>query len=177
VSRFFDRVFRGVEILMAVFLATMVLLMFLNVILRFIFSTGFVWSEEITRLCFIYLVYFGTVAAYRDNQHLGVDTLIDKVPPLVQKILYTVVQLIIIWVMWLLAQGSWDLAVQNLNNRWVATQFPRALIDGVGVVTGGAIALIALGNLYRLLVQKRSVNELLAIREEAEPGTTPSQID
>lgn len=162
---------------MAVMLAVMVLLMFLNVVLRFGFSTGYVWSEEITRLCFIYLVYLGTVGAFRDNRHLGVDTLLEHVPPVVQKVLYTVVQLIIIWVMWLLVQGSWDLAVQNLNARWVATQYPTAFIFGAGVVTGVAIILIALGNLYRLLVMKLSVAELLAIKDEADIISTRASIE
>jgi TRAP-type transport system small permease protein len=165
-TRFLDFLFRGVEILMAVLLALMVLLMFLNVVLRFAFSTGFVWSEEITRLSFIYLVYLGTVAAFRENRHLGVDTLLEHVPPVVQKVLYAVVQLIIIWVMWLLVQGSWDLAVQSRNDAWVATQYPRSLIMGAGVVTGVAIVLIALGNLYRLLVLKSPVAELLAIKDD-----------
>lgn len=165
-TRFLDFLFRAVEILMAALLAVMVLLMFLNVVLRFAFSTGFVWSEEVTRLSFIYLVYLGTVAAFRDNRHLGVDTLLEHVPPAVQKVLYAVVQLIIIWVMWLLVQGSWDLAVQSRNDQWVATQYPRALIMGAGVVTGGAILLIALGNLYRLLVMKTPVADLLAIKDD-----------
>lgn len=176
-TRFLDFLFRGVEILMAVLLALMVLLMFLNVVLRFAFSTGFVWSEEVTRLSFIYLVYLGTVAAFRDNRHLGVDTLLEHVPPMVQKVLYAVVQLIIIWVMWLLVQGSWDLAVQSRNDAWVATQFPRSLIMGAGVVTGVAIVLIALGNLYRLLVMKSPVAELLAIKDETSAAGTRTAID
>lgn len=176
-TRFLDFLFRGVEILMAVLLALMVLLMFLNVVLRFAFSTGFVWSEEVTRLSFIYLVYLGTVAAFRDNRHLGVDTLLEHVPPMVQKVLYAVVQLIIIWVMWLLVQGSWDLAMQSRNDVWVATQYPRSLIMGAGVVTGVAIVLIALGNLYRLLVMKSPVAELLAVKDETSAVGTRTSID
>jgi TRAP-type transport system small permease protein len=178
VTRFLDRLFRGVEILMAVLLALMVSLMFLNVVLRFVFSTGFVWSEEVTRLAFIYLVYFGTIGAFRDNQHLGMDTLLEKVSPAVQKAFYAVIQLVIIWVMWLLVQGSWDLAVQNLDNRLVATQYPRALVFGAGVVTGVAIQLIAAGNLYRLFVMKRSVGDLLHVRDDAETvGGVSTSID
>ena len=177
-TRFLNTLFRGVEILMAVLLAVMVLLMFLNVILRFVFSTGFVWSEEVTRLSFIYLVYLGTVAAFRDNRHLGVDTLLEHVPPIVQKVLYAVVQLIIIWVMWLLVQGSWDLAVQSRNDQWVATQYPRSLIMGAGVVTGAAIVLIALGNLYRLLIMKSPVADLLAVKDdETSAAGTRASID
>ena len=46
----FDLLFRGVEVLMAFFLAVMIFLVFANVVLRYLFSTGFAWSEEVARL-------------------------------------------------------------------------------------------------------------------------------
>lgn len=162
-SKVLNSLFRGVEILMAAFLAVMILLVFLNVILRFVFSTGFAWSEEITRLCFIYLVYLGTIGAARDNRHLGVETVLERVPPLYQKIIYVFLQLSMIWLMWILTQGSWELARQNLDNRWVATQFPSFLVSGIGVITGVSIIMIGLANLFRLFVLRISVPELVKI--------------
>lgn len=165
-KRTLNTLFRGVEIMMAVFLAAMVLLVFLNVILRYFFETGLAWSEEVARLCFIYLVYLGAVAAFRDNRHLGMNTLLNRVPKHARTVLYATVQIIILWVMVLLTLGSWDLAVQNLDDRWVATQYPKFLIHGIGVVTGTAISLIALANLYRLFVMKLTVGQLLEIPDD-----------
>lgn len=176
-TRFLNGLFRGVEILMAVFLAIMIILVFLNVVLRYLFSTGLVWSEEVARLSFIYLVYLGTVGAFRDNRHLGVETLLERVPETAQKVLYTLVQAIIIWVMWLLAQGSWGLVVQSMGDRWVATQYPRSLVYAIGVVTGAAIMFIALANLYRLLVMKLSVAELIAIQDDSEDEPARNALD
>lgn len=176
-SRSLDKLFRGVEILMAVFLAIMIALFFMNVVLRYLFSTGFAWSEEIARLCFIYLVYLGTIGAYRDNRHLGVETLINRASPGVQKVLYAAIQLIVIWLMALLTIGSWELAVQNLGDRWVATQYPRALVYGIGVVTGVSIILVAAANLYRLLVQKLSVAELMKIRDADADESYATELD
>lgn len=165
-TRALNMLFRGVEILMAAFLAVMVLLVFLNVILRYFFASGLVWSEEVARLCFIYLVYFGAIGAFRDNRHLGVNTILERVPAAAQKVLYVLVQAVIIWVMVLLAHGSWELAAQIGEDRWVATQFPRALVYGIGIITGAAIALVSLGNIFRLLILKTSVEELLSIPQE-----------
>jgi len=164
-TRLLNGLFRGVEILMVLLLGAMIFFVFLNVVLRFLFDTGLAWSEEVARLAFIYLVYLGTIGAYRDNRHLGVETLIERVPAVAAKVLYAVVQLIVIWVMFLLALGSWDLAAQTMNDRWVATQFPRWLVSGIGALTGGAIIVIALVNLYRLVVRKESVEHLMAIVE------------
>jgi TRAP-type C4-dicarboxylate transport system permease small subunit len=166
-KKFLDTLFRGMEILMAFFLAVMIVLVFMNVLLRYLFSTGFAWSEEIARLCFIYLVYLGSIGAMRDNQHLIIDSLLSRIPVLAQKITYFLVQAAIIWVMAILTRGSWQLVLQNLNDRWVATQFPIFLVYGIGLVTGISIIVIALANIYRLIVFGMPVGELLAIRDES----------
>lgn len=163
----FNALFRGIEILIAFFLAVMITLVFANVVLRYCFSTGFAWSEEVARLCFIYLVYLGSIGAMRDNQHLGLDTVLTRVPEHVQKVIYLLVQVAIIWVMVILTQGSWQLVIQNLADRWVATQIPVFLVYGVGLITGIAIIILALTNIYRLAVLKISVNALLSIRDES----------
>lgn len=148
---------------MAFFLAVMIILVFMNVVLRYFFSTGFEWSEEIARLCFIYLVYLGTIGAMRDNQHLIIDSLLTRIPAFYQKIVYFLVQVGIIWIMTVLTMGSWQLVIQNLNDRWVATQFPIFLVYAIGVVTGISIIIIALVNIYRLIVDRLSVIKLLTV--------------
>lgn len=160
--------FRSIEALMAFFLAVMIVLVFTNVVLRYVFSTGFEWSEEIARLCFIYLVYLGAIGAMRENQHLIIDSVLSRIPDIWQKVIYFLVQVGIIWMMVVLIRGSWQLVMQNLGDRWVATQFPIYLVYAVGLVTGVSIIVIALANLYRLIVLKRPVSELLSVRHEPE---------
>ena len=160
--------FRSIEALMAFFLAVMIVLVFTNVVLRYFFSTGFEWSEEIARLCFIYLVYLGAIGAMRENQHLIIDSVLSRIPDIWQKAIYFLVQVGIIWMMVVLIRGSWQLVMQNLGDRWVATQFPIYLVYAVGLVTGVSIIVIALANLYRLVVLKRPVGELLSVRHEPE---------
>lgn len=164
----FNTLFRGIEVLIAFFLAVMIALVFVNVVLRYGFSTGFAWSEEISRLCFIYLVYLGAIGAMRDNQHLIIDSILTRIQPRAQKVVFLLVQAGIIWVMGILSIGSWQLVIQNLGDRWVATQFPVFLIFGVGLVTGVAIILLSLANIYRLVVLKLSVSELISVRHEAD---------
>ena len=100
-----DKLFRGIEILIAIFLGAMIFFTFMNVILRQ-FGIGFPWSEEIARICFIYLIYLGAIIAARENQHLMIDTLICKLPPLGQKVLYVIIQGLISWLMWILTNGA-----------------------------------------------------------------------
>lgn len=168
----FNTLFRGIEVLIAIFLAIMIALVFINVVLRYGFSMGFAWSEEISRLCFIYLVYLGAIGAMRDNQHLIIDSILTRIQPRAQKAVFLLVQAGIIWVMVILSRGSWQLVVQNLGDRWVATQFPVFLIFGVGLVTGVSIILLSLANIYRLVVLQQSVISLISVRHEAESEPT-----
>lgn len=168
----FNTLFRGIEALIALFLAVMIALVFINVVLRYGFSMGFAWSEEISRLCFIYLVYLGAIGAMRDNQHLIIDSILTRIPPRAQKAVFLLVQAGIIWVMVVLSIGSWQLVIQNLGDRWVATQFPVFLVFGVGLVTGVAIIILSLANIYRLVALKQSVIELISVRHEADSDQT-----
>ncbi|MDR2633796.1 MAG: TRAP transporter small permease [Treponema sp.] len=163
-----DTLFKGVEILIAFFLAVMIVLVFMNVAFRYLFSKGFAWSEEIARLCFIYLVYLGSIGAMRDNQHLIIDSILSRVPLIAQRLIYFLVQAGVIWLMVILTRGSWMLMVQNLRDRWVATHFPTFLVYASGLITGIAIGIIALTNIVRLIVMKIPVAELLKIRDSAD---------
>jgi TRAP-type C4-dicarboxylate transport system permease small subunit len=172
VKKILDALFRGTEILIAFFLAVMIFLVFANVVLRYLFSKGFVWSEEIARLCFIYLVYLGSIGAMRDNRHLLIDSILGRIPVLWQKIIYTLVQICIIWLMGILTAGSWGLTVQNLHDKWVATQFPTFLVYSAGLITGIAIMIIALANLFRLFILKIPVAELIKIRDDTDDNSS-----
>ncbi|MBF4102380.1 TRAP transporter small permease subunit [Gallibacterium anatis] len=48
-----NKLFNGIQILLGLMLAIMIALVFLNVILRFFFNSGLVWSEELSRYVFV----------------------------------------------------------------------------------------------------------------------------
>jgi TRAP-type C4-dicarboxylate transport system permease small subunit len=161
--------------MIAVFLALMIILVFLNVVGRYVFNVGFVWSEEISRLCFIFLVYLGSIEAMRDNRHLMIDTLITKSPPIARKVIYSLIQICIIWLMSIQIRGSWGLVLQNRNNRWVTTGFPAHFVHFFGIILGASIALIAVVNLVRMFVFKTPVLDLIKIRDDSDdPGEIQS---
>lgn len=140
-----DKLFRGIEILIAIFLGAMIFFTFMNVILRQ-FGIGFPWSEEIARIC--------------------------KLPPLGQKVLYVIIQGLIIWLMWILTNGAFLNAWNNRNDFWVATHFPVFLVHFAGVLLGASVIIISLVNLYRMFVLKEPVIELLT-GHKADDGEDP----
>ena len=165
-NRLLNALFKGIEVLISIALAVMILLVFTNVILRFIFDTGFAWSEEVARICFIYLVYLGSIEAMRDNRHLLIDSVIIRLPSTAQKLLYTLIQALIIWLMTALTAGSYGLMLQNYHNKWVATGLPVWLVYLAGFIMGISILLLAAGNIFKLWIMKHTVKDLITPQDE-----------
>ncbi|MCL1992173.1 MAG: TRAP transporter small permease [Spirochaetes bacterium] len=159
-----NRLFRVIEILIAIFLGGMILVTFLNVLGRNLFNIGFVWSEEIARLCFIFLVYLGSIEAMRDNRHLLIDTFLLKLPKIGQTAVYALTQLCAIYIMQIITRGAWGLVVQNRHNVWIATGFPSYIVHLFGCILGVSIILISIANLVRLFYFKIPVADLVRMR-------------
>jgi TRAP-type mannitol/chloroaromatic compound transport system permease small subunit len=69
IERFVDRVGRAVAWLSLV----IVVLMSVNVILRYLFSIGSVWAQELEWHLLVPLILFGTSYALRHGEHVRVD--------------------------------------------------------------------------------------------------------
>lgn len=165
-SRLLNALFKGIEIFISIALAVMILLVFTNVILRFVFDTGFAWSEEVARISFIYLVYLGSIEAMRDNRHLMIDSVLIRLPDSGQKLMYTLIQGLIICLMASLTMGSYGLMLQNFHNKWVATGLPVWIVYLSGFIMGISILLLAAGNIFKLWVLKSTVKDLITPMDE-----------
>lgn len=74
------RLERTVEWLMALALAVMVVMVFGNVVLRYVFNSGIAAAEEIARLMFVWLIFLGAILALRRHAHLGVELVQARLP-------------------------------------------------------------------------------------------------
>jgi TRAP-type C4-dicarboxylate transport system permease small subunit len=86
---------RLAEGLMVLALAGMVVAVFVNVVLRYVFHTSIVSYEEISRLLFVWLVAIGAIVAAFEGAHLGFDMVTSRVGPITRKVLFWVSQLLI----------------------------------------------------------------------------------
>jgi len=111
----------------------MVILVFLNVVLRYGFDSGLTWSEEIARFGFVWIVFLGAVIALKDKSHLGVDLLTAKLPLFVQKILYVISNLLIIFVLGLFIDGLLKMMELNKLVKGPATGIPINILYLAGL--------------------------------------------
>ena len=60
--------------------AFIVIVIFLEVLRRFVMDYSSLWGEETARYAFIYLTWIGAAAAVKSNSHIRIDLLINKLP-------------------------------------------------------------------------------------------------
>ena len=68
------------EILCGFFLVSMVALVIVNVLLRFVFNYSITWAEEVSTICFVWAVFVGASAVYKHKMDIGIDVFILKIP-------------------------------------------------------------------------------------------------
>jgi TRAP-type C4-dicarboxylate transport system permease small subunit len=66
--------------LLVVTLVGMILLAGSQILLRNVFDTGFIWSDELLRLMVLWLAMIGAVVASRENKHIQIDVLSRFLP-------------------------------------------------------------------------------------------------
>ena len=74
------------DYLAAALLASITLLTFTQVVLRYVFDTGLIWALEATTYLFGWLVLIGMSIGVRTNSHIAVDLLLSALPPRVRRL-------------------------------------------------------------------------------------------
>lgn len=67
-------------ILLVIFSIIMVLATFLQVIFRYFLNQPLFWSEELSRYCFVWIVFVGAAIALKQGAHIGVDYFVKHLP-------------------------------------------------------------------------------------------------
>jgi len=117
----------------ALILALMTAITFVNVVLRYGFGGGLSWGLEATAFLFAWLVLFGMSYCVKATLHLGVDALINYFPPKAQRITALIAASVCIAYAVLLMKGSWDYWANFANlpateGRWFPLGFQEKFL-------------------------------------------------
>jgi TRAP-type transport system small permease protein len=147
-TRLFSRLFEGIVVFC---MATMVTLVFLNVVLRYGFNSGLALSDEGARYLFVWLTFIGAVIALRDNTHLGIDLLFRRLSAFGQRCCAVLAELLMLFCCGLFFLGSYKQTLINMDNLSPVAEIPLGWMYAAGVVCSLAMAAIILKRLYLLL--------------------------
>lgn len=162
-NKVMDKLFKGIDYFTGILTGLMVLFVFLNVVLQTFFNAGLTWSEELARYLFVYVTYIGAISAMRANAHLGVDTLISRMKPQIQMLMYIISQTIICILMLILVRGSMKMVMQNTASKTAALGIPYSVLYFAGIITGISIAIMAVLNIIHALKNPSKISEIVTM--------------
>lgn len=94
------------EVITVIAVSTMLTVCVGAVLARKVFNYGIAWSTEVCNFCLVYTTFIGGAAAYKRNQHFGMDFLTDHMSPNVRyavKLLLYGVQILLFGLLWWLS--------------------------------------------------------------------------
>jgi len=95
------------EAIISLLLVAMTLLVFYEVILRFVFNSGLTWGQEATLHLSAWFVLFGVSYGLKVGAHIGVDAFVRLFPPIGQRILTGIAVVLSLVYCGLFIYGSW----------------------------------------------------------------------
>jgi TRAP-type transport system small permease protein len=165
---------RALEALIALMLATMVVLVFGNVVLRYGFNSGITMSEEVSRWLFVWLTFLGAIVALKEHAHLGSDMLVSRLPLVGKKICLIAGHVLMLYITWLLLKGSYEQARINWDVQAPVTGASVALFYGAGVVFALSAGVLLLRDTWRAMTGQLREDELVMVKESEEASELES---
>ena len=100
-----DQIIARVEhILLILLLSSMLLIAFLQIILRNVFTTGLTWGDPLVRNLVLWISFIGAALATREGKHIQIDLVSRWTQPLARRIVETLTRgfsfFICCWLTW-----------------------------------------------------------------------------
>lgn len=128
-----NKIFKGS---MIVFLSLMVVLVFINAIMRYLFKTSIPVSEEYARFFFMWSVFLGVIAAFQDKSHVAVTIIADNLKGKAKIAIFILAQIITLIVLVLLVVGGFMYTMSAATYNSVATGI------NFGIVVSGFVVMV-----------------------------------
>ena len=146
---FVDKLNKLEEIIASGLLIATSLVVFYQVILRYVFGTSLIWAEEAARYMIVWFIFLGASMCVRDNSHPTVDILYRYLPKRLQSILNLIIYVVcIIFCGVVLHSGILVVgSAQRISSTSAAMQIPLWIVY-IAVPLG--VGLMLLRYIYRL---------------------------
>ncbi|MCD8121215.1 MAG: TRAP transporter small permease [Clostridiales bacterium] len=121
----------------SVILAILIVLTFLGVIWRYIFSAPFTWLEEVQTSCMVWIVFAAAGAAFRNGNHVAIEMIVDLMPKSMQKVMNVLISVVVVVVIgFLFIQSIGFIQVFLKSGRSTSMlKIPYSLVYGIAIVS------------------------------------------
>lgn len=155
----FERYFLGVNRwALILLLASMAVIIFVNVALRYLTSQSLEWAEEVSRHMMIWLTFLGAGPVLRYGGHIAVENLQDALPRTLAIAVRSLVALLLFTFFVFMIWYGWTYMGRTMFQLTPVTQIPFAYIYAAMPV-GGVLLIVHLALILRGYVVDRKFAE------------------
>ncbi|MEG1492380.1 MAG: TRAP transporter small permease [Oscillospiraceae bacterium] len=131
------------DTMMVVGILSAAAILFINVVMRNVFSSGLVWAEEFAKFAIIWITFGGCGAAARANAHMKISALYDAMGAKVKKVMDVLINLCAMIFSSFMVYYGITLTIKVIETAQVSPtmQLPMWVIY-ISVPIGGALMLL-----------------------------------
>ncbi len=149
-KRFFQNLESLYNSLLILLTVSMFLTVTYNVFMRFVINQSVGWADELSRFLFIWTAFLGAVITFKNDEHVGLNFLVEKIESRSIRRLMAIFRFILInillgFITWYGYQAS--LTVMNVSP---ALSIPMSFVYMIVPVCGFMMLVIGLGKLVSL---------------------------
>ena len=159
--KFLDVLVRLIEWMLVGMFGIMAVLVFGNVVLRYGFNSGIVFSEEVSRFMFMWLTLIGALIVMKDHGHLGMSSVVSRFGERGQRICRFLADSMTLACCLLLAHGTWKQVIIGMDDHAPVTGIPMGYIQSALLISSVGMALVLAYGLWRLVTGRMKKEELV----------------
>ncbi|MBM4761361.1 TRAP transporter small permease [Bacillus sp. B15-48] len=106
----------------------LVVVVFLQVLFRFVFEQPLAWTEELSRYLLVWLTFLGAGYGMSIKAHPSVEILYEKAGPALKKVLSVVTTVLIIFFFWQVIVNSLEFIGKSMTQTSPVLRLPMGLI-------------------------------------------------
>ncbi|WP_263770488.1 TRAP transporter small permease [Propionivibrio soli] len=156
-----NRLIHFVEWILVGMFGVMAILVFGNVVLRYGFNSGIVFSEEVARFMFMWLTLIGALMVMKDHGHLGMSSVVSHFGEAGQRICRFLADLMTLICCLLLAHGTWKQMIIGMDDHAPVTGIPMGIVQSALLISSVGMSFVLGYGLWRLVTRRMKADELV----------------
>lgn len=145
--------------ILAILMFAVTILTSYQVFMRFVINNASSWSEELTRLLFVWASFIAAGIGIKEHVHVGIDVVVGLLPKAAQKCVSVLVNAAIAVFGGWLSYGCFDLMKKTTKQFSAALHYPRPLIYAAIFVFGLLCVIYAVQEIILILRMKEAEKE------------------
>jgi TRAP-type C4-dicarboxylate transport system permease small subunit len=118
---------RVCELALVLFLSAMAMVVFLEILFRYVFHLPLFWTEEFARYCLVWSSLLGASIALKRGEHIAVTLLLNRFPPPPRRVMMVVAEISVAAILAVILWGGINLVMVTSRQLSPALRISMAL--------------------------------------------------